>query len=137
MSLLAYRTGKTVHADATEVKSLSAEVSTSTRYSTLGLPAGTAYQVAAAKIFYITRLLSIYTTANGGFKIGYGDTAVTDSAAAPTNFVALTPFIPYATATIPVDVSLALKVPTGKYPCILSNGAAAAAYAVVEGYEAT
>jgi len=86
------------------------------KYSTLEAPKGTQYQVPVGKNFYITRVSSIGDIANTVFELFYGDDAVDNAAAPPTNVVYIAP--PYCACLsdnwYPIDVFF--KVPAGKYP---------------------
>lgn len=79
---------------------------------------GAAYQVTAGKTCWITRVLC-GGTANGTLaQILYGDTAVQNSAAAPTNPVVLSDQIVTVTANTMYDLPLWIPIPASKYPTV-------------------
>lgn len=101
-----------------DIKSLYYPVGTGDRYRTLK-DGGSDYQVPVGKVFVILG----YTSASGNASsqndtIGYGDTAVSDSASAPTNFIGPGLGIQAgAYSNTPNGRDIVFKVPAGKYPC--------------------
>jgi hypothetical protein len=91
------------------------------RYDSLESPRGTDYQVPAGQTLYITNWIGTPQMASGSsftLEIGYGDTAVNNSVAAPT-----TPIVVYAVSWRtadgpPVNRSTWIEVPAGKYPFV-------------------
>lgn len=89
---------------------------TTARYDSLDSPRGTTFTVPAGQTFIITAACGVDISAGGGgvIDIGYGDDAVANSAAPPTNAVTL------ATVFCGVfggsDQELWLEIPAGKVP---------------------
>lgn len=91
---------------------------TSSRYDTYEHPRGSDYQVSGQ--FHLVRIIGTpRTTGNTpvDVHIGYGDTAVSNSAVAPTNAVTLLD-LSYSSGTDLNDVIVWLPIPDGKYPWI-------------------
>lgn len=88
------------------------------KYNTLEAPQDTDYQVPAGAVYYMTRIACIGDAANTVIQFLYGDDAVSDSAAAPTNPVIITPPYRCCTADICYPHDVFFEVPAGKYPAI-------------------
>jgi hypothetical protein len=124
--------------DFSAVRSLTNSVTnvTNSRYDSYHHPAGTVYQVPAATTLHIGRV-------NGGpltpqdtdvtVEIGYGDDAVSNSEAAPTNALRVfTATYKYDTG-IPIFTPVFITVPAGKYPymrLVIGNGSISAPWAI-------
>lgn len=93
-----------------------------TKFSSFNYPQGSPFQVEFGKILRCG--LVIYASDSTGtyFAIGYGDDNVQDSATPPTNYVALTEWLPIESANKNIKSDIWLKIPSGKYPCIQSFG---------------
>tara|TARA_Y100000310_G_scaffold317685_1_gene370847 strand:+ start:24975 stop:25307 length:333 start_codon:yes stop_codon:yes gene_type:complete len=89
-----------------------------------GAGGGTDYQVPAGRTFTIAKIIYRGENAGADFMIGYGDDAVANGVAAPTNPVGLTAdgvfAAPTAHTTYSVDVYLV--VPAEKYPYVKVSG---------------
>ena len=90
-------------------------------YSTMRKSDGTNYTPSGIKKLRILAFkVKVLEAGNGIREIGYGDTAVTDSAAAPTNAVIARLGIVNATALDNTSYEFAtnIEVPNGKYPYV-------------------
>lgn len=89
------------------------------------LQIGTAYQVPVGKTLYLTGLLLMPTVANAGIgQIGYGDTAVSNSVAAPTSNFRITQQFLQATANDMKQWLIMAAIPAQKYPYYVATGGA-------------
>lgn len=98
---------------------------TAGRYDTFESPRGTDYQVPAAGPIYLvqfhgTPLASVNAAIH--VEIGYGDDAVSNSIAAPTNAVIVWNVAYPSADGLSLPVSVHLEIPAGKYPFIVSTG---------------
>ena len=84
MAIRVFKLGGAVTDTVADLAQGSARMSVGARHSTFEAPVGTGYQVASGKTLYISRLIVNIDTANHTVQLGYGDTAVADSASAPT-----------------------------------------------------
>jgi len=114
--------------------------SVNARYDTLRVN-GSQYQVSSGKTLYIVayKCYAISAAAAGFTQIGYGDTAVTDSVATPTNSVNrqmnganTANSVSVATIGSIVEGSLYVTAIAGKYPYILNQNIPACTFM---GYE--
>lgn len=98
---------------------------TAGNYQTLyraGVAPYAAYQVTAGKTLYIIGALIQTGTAGNKFTTtGYGDTAVDNSAAAPTNSQTLLDNLSLSATNLLTAVPLILAIPATKYPYIQQN----------------
>lgn len=112
------------HKDFTNVRSLinRTDQATASRYDSLDFPRGSTFTVPANREFVVTEVcavdLSGAAPAGTHALIGYGDDAVADSAAPPTNAVTLIS----VTTAMSDCVDAWAKVPAGKIPFALSEG---------------
>jgi len=104
----------------TGIKSISGSV-TDNNYDSLEVPVGTKYQVPADKIFRIGLILYCSEKAPTKISIGYGDTAVTDSAVAPVNPVTIIRNLSLEIADKQYRENIYMFVPPLKYPFIKSS----------------
>ena len=118
-----YKVGSAETRDPTLLKCL---INTQTqldlnRYDSFDSPRGTSYQVPTGKTLYITKVQGSILQAAGadvGIEVGYGDTHVEDSVAAPTNVIPiyLTKF--FTINGLQLDLDVWIPIPTGKFPYI-------------------
>jgi len=94
---------------------------TAIRYQTLESPVGTDYQVTAGYTLYITKIVWMSNTSGYQItEIGYGDTAVPEQVAAPTNAVAVITTL-FGVAQGTQTLEGLWTIPAGKYPYMLNN----------------
>lgn len=118
-----YTVGSAETRDPTQLKAL---INTQTsldlnRYDSFDSPRGTSYQVPTGKTFYITKLQGSIMQAAGadvGIEVGYGDTHVEDSVAAPTNSTPVYLIKFYTINGVQVDLDVWIPIPAGKFPYI-------------------
>jgi hypothetical protein len=117
-----YRIGAGATDSPGEIVTLLANVLASGNYMTFltGSP-GSSYLVPASQTLRITRIRAYTNTASQGMAIGYGDTAVAQGASSPTNFVRISDYLGVTAAYTPYFYDGFWAVPTGKYPCLLSE----------------
>ena len=102
------------------------------RYMSFEAPTGTDYQVPVGKSLVITRLIYKGAAIGDMAIIGYGDDAVANGAAAPTNPVSLmgqsgvtpTSSLVVEAVNLVHDIAVYLSIPAGKYPFIQYSGTA-------------
>tara|TARA_Y100000310_G_scaffold316249_1_gene367720 strand:- start:637 stop:1092 length:456 start_codon:yes stop_codon:yes gene_type:complete len=102
---------------------------TAGRYDTLENPRGTDYQVPAGETLYIDRFLGLPQVAAGSnvyVEIGYGEDGVGDSAAAPTNAVAVSAFTWVSANGAPEVLEVYAPIPSAMYPYVYVSQAMAA-----------
>jgi hypothetical protein len=87
------------------------------KYSSFELPLDTYYQVPAGYKIECGLILYSAETAKGKICFGYGDTAIGESSAPPTNFIGLVEALPVEVADRLFEVEIFFYVPANKYPC--------------------
>lgn len=136
--------GGRVFTDLDNLKMLVGNIDRTSGFATLrDVNASSGYQVPAATTFRVAAVEIIYSGFISAVEIGYGDTDVgMQSASAPTNVVypggSQSNFSIVGPGTnSSYQTSMQIDIPTGKYPCVGSLGAAGSAQAAVKvyGYE--
>lgn len=119
------------------IRSLLAETSAANLFTTLQSPEGTNYQVPAGKTFFITKIIWTGTAIGNAVVIGYGDSAVVNSATPPTNPQNVTGstigVFKIRVANEVLRENLMIAIPVGKFPFIKSIGGAVSVQ--IEGIE--
>jgi len=105
----------------------------SSKYMTAEAPLGTDYSVPASKTLYITRIGILVDGAGNAAYFGYGDDGVASGAAAPTNWKQLSNKLSSDLAGRVVYHDVAFTVPTGKFPCFLSDASGNTVYCAAYG----
>ena len=103
----------------------SQDILTANSYDSFESPRGTDYQVPAGQTIYITNLLGFPhspASTSEHFHIGYGDTAVNDSVAAPTNAIIVCDYSWESADGPPAPVPMFCPIPAGKYPFVQPSG---------------
>jgi len=116
-----YKVGSILTPDATEIVTLvnSVDTVTADRYDSYQSPRGTDYVAPAATTLYIGYLIGAPDVAGAAsvhVRIGYGDDAVSDSVAAPTNAVIVWDVSYENPANLLNPRSVWIPIPAGKYP---------------------
>ena len=104
----------------------SASPVTAGNYDTYESPRGTDYQVPTGQTLYITQLTGspqVATSTSETLTVGYGDTAVGDSTAAPDSAVVVFVTSWESVDGAPARLDVFVPVPAGKYPFVLPSGA--------------
>ena len=134
MAIQAFRVGAGGTDTPSDVKTGFVLVASASNYMTFESPIGTDVVVTAGKTLYITKLRAIQSIGDN-WGIGYGDDGVAAGAAAPTNFVSLVTNL--EANVVDHEFEMIIKIPTGKYPCILTQAGAADVKVYMEGIEVT
>ena len=99
---------------------------TAARFDSFESPRGTDYQVPANTTLYITEVVGRPNDAASTteiVRIGYGDTAVNNSTAAPTNALVVCAYTLESSDGPALPVGLFCPIPAGKFPFIQPSGA--------------
>lgn len=99
----------------------------SSRYDTLETPRGTDYQVPTGKTFWITKVIGGTTDGAAGVAgvaIGYGNSGVANSVAAPTNSFVMAEIDHRFGGELLVNIDVLIPIPAGNYPWVQSRNAA-------------
>ena len=95
-------------------------------YDSFESPRGTDYTVPAGETLYVVSFIGlpeVAASADQVFVIGYGDSAVNNSAGAPTNAIVVCALTWETIDGVPAQVPLFCPIPAGKYPFVVSSGA--------------
>lgn len=104
-----------------DLVNLRANPSGNSRYMTFLKEDGTAYQVPAGKTLYITASNYHGVAAGNLWNFGYGDDAVADGVAAPTNAKSVSVSIVVAVANTQYTLDVYAAIPALKYPYAFSS----------------
>jgi len=121
MATRLYKAGWATTDTPGDIVHLYASVNTSGNYNVFSIGTSGSYQVPASKTLYITDINMYSSNANIHATLYYGDTAVTNSAAAPTNAIQISTSYASPTANTLTHISCFIAVPAQKYPHIRSG----------------
>lgn len=133
MSVIA-KLGAAVTDVPADVVCASAFLTAINRYMTFEVPCGTDYVVPAGKTLRITLVQFDYSGAWAKVRFGYGDDAVAEGAAAPSNPIFLTHGLMSLGTTARSEAKCSYDVPAGKYPFLYATEVAGAGTMTIMGY---